>query len=166
MSSILVLDDRAIERELLVTVLGYAGQAVIEASTGGEALVLARETVPDLIIADLVMPGMNGPEFVRALRADQAVGETRVVFCTATYDDVEIRKLAQTLGVSDILVKPCEPAQIISMVSEALGTSGDATPPTVSDEFEPEQLRVLNAKLLRNVSELEAVNIEQIRLHE
>jgi PAS domain S-box-containing protein len=166
MSSILVLDDRAIERELLVTVLGYAGHAVVEASTGTQALELARETDPDLIIVDLLMPGMNGPEFVRELRCDQTVGETRVVFCTATYDDVEIRKLAQTLGVSHILVKPCEPGQIISVVNEALGTSGDATPLTVGDEYGREQLRVLNAKLVQKVSELEAVNIEQIKLGE
>jgi PAS domain S-box-containing protein len=166
MSSILVLDDRAIERELLVTVLGYAGHAVVEASTGAEALALARETGPDLIIVDLVMPGMNGPEFVRELRADHAVGETRVVFCTATYDDGEIRKLAQTLGVSHILVKPCEPEQIISVVNDALGSSGDSTPLRVSDEFEREQLRVLNAKLVQKVAELEAVNVQQIRLHE
>jgi PAS domain S-box-containing protein len=165
-SSILVLDDRAIERELLVTVLGYAGHAVVEASTGTQALELARETEPDLIIVDLLMPGMNGPEFVRELRSDQTVGETRVVFCTATYDDVEIRKLARTLGVSHILVKPCEPAEIISVVNEALGTSGDATPLTVGDEYGREQLRVLNAKLVQKVSELEAVNLEQIKLGE
>src|SRR5450755_2479882 len=84
-SSILVLDDRATERDLLSTVLGYAGHAVVQASTGEDALSLARAHQPDLIIADLTMPNMNGYEFVRELRADGALESTRVVFCTATY---------------------------------------------------------------------------------
>ena len=76
MSSILVLDDRATERELLATVVQYMGHTVLEAQTGEEALDLARETRPELIIVDLMMPGMNGAEFVRALRADPTVGAT------------------------------------------------------------------------------------------
>ena len=97
MSSILVLDDRAPERELLSTVLGYVGHTVVQASTGEQALELARRTQPELIIADLMMPGMNGYEFVRELRADPAVGETQVVFCTATYDDAEVREARREL---------------------------------------------------------------------
>jgi PAS domain S-box-containing protein len=161
-SSILVVDDRAIERELLVTVLGYAGHAVAEASTGEAALALARKLRPDLIIADMMMPGMDGSEFAHLLRGDPNVGNTRIVICTATYDEHEISKLAETVGVSHILVKPCEPQEIIDVVTAALGTSAGS----VSEEFGPEQLRVLNAKLVQKVSELEVLNAEQNRLHE
>jgi two-component system, cell cycle sensor histidine kinase and response regulator CckA len=108
-SSILVLDDRATERDLLSTVLGYAGHAVLQASTGEEALDLARANRPELIIADLMMPNMNGYEFVRELRGDPTLENTRVVFCTATYDEDEVRAVAQSSGVLHTLVKPCEP---------------------------------------------------------
>ena len=161
-----MLDDRATERELLVTVLSYVGHTVIEASTGAEALELAREQEPELIVVDLMMPGMNGSEFVRELRADPTVGNTRVVFCTATYLEDEIRKLAETLGVSHILVKPCEPEEIIRVVNEALGSDASAAPPVIAEDFDREQLRVLNDKLAQKVSELERVNAEQRRLHE
>jgi PAS domain S-box-containing protein len=165
-SSILVLDDRAIDRELLVTVLSRIGHTVLEASTGEAALDLARDAQPELIVVDLMMPGMSGPEFVRELRADPIVGATRVVFCTATYDADEVRTLADTAGVSHILTKPCVPDQIISVVTDALGSDAPTTRGIVAGQFDREQMRVLNAKLVQKVSELAALNAEQSRLHE
>jgi PAS domain S-box-containing protein len=161
MSSILVLDDLATERDLLSTVLGYAGHTVVQAATGEEALGLARKSEPELILVDLMMPGMNGYEFVRELRADPRVGNTRVVFCSATYALNEVRRLAESCGVSHILAKPCEPEEIIGVVSKALDSSrGDPRPRMAAEEFDREQLRVLNAKLVQKVSELEAVHEE------
>jgi CheY-like chemotaxis protein len=106
MSSILILDDRATGRDLLATVLGCGGHTITEAAGGEEALELVRANQPELIITDLMMNGMNGYEFVRKLRADPSGRNTQVMFCTATYDLDEVRKLAQSLGVSHILVKP------------------------------------------------------------
>jgi PAS domain S-box-containing protein len=165
-SSVLVLDDRATERELLVTVLTHIGHEMFEASTGEAALELAREVQPELIIVDLMMPGMSGPEFVRELRGDPDVGQTRVVFHTATYDEEEIRRLADTAGVSHILPKPSEPEQIISVVTEALSFENPSRSAMLPEEFDREQLRVLNTKLVQKVSELEVLNAEQILLHE
>jgi CheY-like chemotaxis protein len=85
MTSVLVLDDRPVDRELMTTLLGYAGHTVIEAVSGEAALELVREQRPGLIITDIMMPGMNGYEFVRRLREDPDVGGTTVIFCTATY---------------------------------------------------------------------------------
>jgi diguanylate cyclase (GGDEF)-like protein len=166
MSSILVLDDRAPERELLSIVLGHVGHTILEASTGERALELARANEPELIIADLMMPGMNGYEFVRELRADPAVGETKVVFCTSAYDQDEVRKVADSCGVSRVLIKPCEPEEIIRVVGEALAPDGVFPPPILSESFDHEQLRVLNAKLVQKVEELEALGQEQRQLHE
>jgi CheY-like chemotaxis protein len=166
MSSILVLDDRATERELLSTVLGHVGHTVLEASSGEQALDLARASKPELIIADLMMPGMNGYEFVRELRADPAVGDTRVVFCTATYDADEVRKLAESCGVSHIIAKPCEPEEIIRVVGEVLARARASPPPIHSESSDREALRVLNTKLIQKVDELEALNREQQELRE
>jgi PAS domain S-box-containing protein len=147
-------------------VLAHIGHEVLEASTGEAALELAREVQPELIIVDLMMPGMSGPEFVRELREDPDVGQTRVIFYTATYDAEEISRLAETAGVSHILPKPCEPEQIISVVTEALSFERPSPSAMLTEEFDRERLRVLNTKLLQNVGELEALNAEQILLHE
>ena len=166
MSSILVVDDRETERELLATVLGYAGHIVVQASSGEEALGLARSAPPELIIADLMMPGMNGYQFVRELRSEPTLASARVVFCTATYDEDEVHSLAESCGVSHILIKPAEPEEIIRVVSEALDSGGPSAPPIVDADFDREQLRVLNAKLIQKVTALEQVTREQLELHD
>ncbi|HSZ14740.1 MAG TPA: response regulator [Solirubrobacteraceae bacterium] len=155
MASILVLDDRPVERDLLEIVLGSAGYAVQQAATGEDALALARAEHPDLIIADVLMPGMDGYEFVRALRADPDTASTRVILCTATYDDGEVRRLALACGVSSIMIKPIEPEEILHTVAATLGA--EPVPDAVEgvEPFEREQLHAANAKLIEKVAELE-----------
>lgn len=160
MSTILVLDDQAADRDLLSTVLSYGGHVVVEASTGEEALRLVRREPPDLIIVDLVMAGMNGYAFMLELRGDPAVGNTRVVWCTATYDESEVRRIAQSCGVEQILVKPCAPEEIVQVVDAALSSDGGPVPPISAEHFDREQLRILNAKLVQKLGELETRNGE------
>ncbi|HEX8156817.1 MAG TPA: EAL domain-containing protein [Solirubrobacteraceae bacterium] len=155
MSSVLVVDDRATNRDLLRTILGYAGHAVQEASSGPEALTLVRIQPPDLIIADILMPAMDGYELVRALRSRSAGLQIPVIFCTATYALQEVRRLAKACGVSRVLVKPLEPQNVIQVVAEALEAGLDSQLPLPPEAFHQEQLRVLNAKLIEKIEELE-----------
>ena len=67
MAKILVVDDRASNRDILTTLLGYRGHRVSEATNGTDALDKVHTDPPDLIITDLLMPGMDGFEFVRNL---------------------------------------------------------------------------------------------------
>ncbi len=60
MATILVVDDEEVNRKFLITVLGYAGHRVLEAADGAGALAQARASAPDLAIADILMPGMDG----------------------------------------------------------------------------------------------------------
>lgn len=166
MSSILVLDDQATERELLSIVLRHAGHTVIEAPSGAQALDLVRAQRPDLIIADLMMPGMHGYDFMRELRVDPAVGDTKVVFCTAAYDEEEVREVAQSCGVWQVLVKPCEPEEIICVVGEILAAGSNSAARILSQSFDREAALVVNAKLIQKVDELAALNREQQGLHE
>ena len=106
MTSVLVLDDRPADRGLLTTVLRYAGYDVIPAGEGGEALELARAERPDLIITDVLMPTMNGYEFVQQLREDPALAETPVMFCTAHDLVGDVRHMADACGVEHFITKP------------------------------------------------------------
>jgi len=166
MTTALVLDDRASDRDLIATVLRYAGFEVVETAGGEDALAQARRDRPDLVVADLLMPGMNGYEFVRALRADERTAQTPVIFCTAVYAAGEAERLAEACGVSHILMKPCEPGEIIRVVGEILGSTPELTPLVPVEQFDREQLRVLNDKLVQKVDELEVLDGEHVGLHE
>jgi PAS domain S-box-containing protein len=153
--SVLVVDDRESNRDLLVAVLSNGGYAVQEAAGGPEALELVRARAPDLIISDIVMPAMDGYALVRELRSDPASAQIPVIFCTATYGVEEVRRLAEACGVSHIMVKPCGPREILALVTDALAAASEITAPLPAEESHPEHLRVLTAKLIEKVGELE-----------
>src|SRR5713226_7494977 len=103
MATILVVDDRPANRELLTTLLGYKGHRLLEAGDGKEGLALALDQPPDLLISDILMPSMDGFEFVRQLRAASATATIPVIFATAQYHNREAEALAQAVGVVQIL---------------------------------------------------------------
>ena len=70
MATILIVDDRPTNRQFLLTLLGYGGHRLLEAANGAEALERVRAERPDLVITDILMPTMDGYEFVAHLRAD------------------------------------------------------------------------------------------------
>ncbi len=164
MAAILVVDDYSANREFLVTLLGYAGYLMLEAVDGTEALNVVRAERPDLVIADLVMPTMDGYEFVRQLRADPALAHTLVIFCTATYQQAEAWQLAQACGVHHILTKPAEPEVVLRVVAEALAPVAALSQPFSSEEFHKEHLRVLTDKLFKQVQALEREVAERKQL--
>ena len=154
MTSVLIVDDEVAERELLATILGHAGHVVVTAETGEHALRLARAQQPDLIIADILMPTMDGYELVRELRSDPATSRIAVIFYTATYLIEEIQELADACGVADILVNPYEPRDVLEVVARALARSRQPVTTLPSEAFHRQHLRMLNAKLLQKVDEL------------
>ena len=164
MSSILVLDDRTVDRELLATLLAHAGHSVRAASSGDEALGLARAEQPDLVITDILMPEMNGYEFVRRLRGDPDTETIPVIFCTANYTEAEVRRMAAAVGVSRFISKPSDPEDVVSTVGDVLGAPAALPQPIADDEFDREHMRLLNDKLVEKVGELEAVNADRRQL--
>jgi signal transduction histidine kinase len=165
MSVVLVLDDRADDRTLMAILLGYANHRVLEAATGEVALELAREHRPDLIITDILMPGMNGYEFVRRLREEPSIANTPVIFYTANYLEREVSALAASCGVHQFIGKPCSPDVALATVADALGhTAPEPSPPLLGPEFEREQLRVVNNKLAEKIAELARVSAHRRHL--
>jgi CheY-like chemotaxis protein len=83
MANILVVDDQPVNREVLATLLQSQGHTILEASHGGEALDIVRSENPDLVITDVLVPVMDGYEFVRPLRSDPTLNEIPVIFYSA-----------------------------------------------------------------------------------
>ena len=121
MAKILVVDDRAINREFLSTLLGYVGHAVTEAVDGVEALDAARRGHPDLILTDVLMPNMDGVELADRVHDDPSIADTPIIFYTATYRVPEAMVLAESCRVAAVLAKPAEPQAILDAVASALG---------------------------------------------
>jgi signal transduction histidine kinase/CheY-like chemotaxis protein len=158
MAKILVVDDRPENRQFLVTLLGYRSHQLLEAADGSEALALARAEHPDLVITDILMPTMDGYEFVRQLRADAAIGDTTIIFCTAHFLGREAENLARSCGVSHLLVKPCEPEIVLRVVQEALGLAPASAPTPLEHEFDRQHLRLLTDKLSEQTAQLRGAN--------
>src|SRR5258708_11958983 len=106
MPKILIVDDRPTNREFLTTLLGYGGHRLLEAGDGAEGLAITKAEHPDLVIADILMPTMDGYEFVRRLRCDPSVEKTTVIFYTATYHEREARTLAEACGLRHVMRQP------------------------------------------------------------
>jgi two-component system, cell cycle response regulator DivK len=102
---ILIADDKPTGRELVRTVLENSGYAVIEASDGPEALRMARESSPDLIILDLHMPVIDGFGVIQELRRDANFAGTPVVALTASAMQGD-RERAMALGFTGYITKP------------------------------------------------------------
>jgi PAS domain S-box-containing protein len=154
MATILIVDDRESNRELLTTLLGYRNHRTIEACDGAEGLERAQAERPDLIITDILMPAMDGYEFTRRLRADPAFAATPVVFYSAHYLMQEARQLAAKCGVEYVVAKPAEPEELLRTVDAALGLTPAAAPATTAEEFNREHIRVLTDKLSQQAGEV------------
>ncbi|GMU22031.1 MAG: hypothetical protein AMXMBFR13_21190 [Phycisphaerae bacterium] len=165
MANILVIDDHPINREYLVTLLGYSGHRLLEAIDGAEGLELARSQRPDLIISDVLMPTMDGYEFVRQLRCDAQIAGTPVIFYTAHYQMQEAKALARRAGVAHVLMKSCDPQVILDTVGQALGENGPSEL-HLPDQFDREHLRLVTDQLHRKVDQLQTANLRLTALLE
>ncbi len=179
MATILAVDDRPINRKLLLTLLGFQGHRVVEASDGREALERIHDHRPDLVITDILMPTMDGLELVRKLREDPATRDLPVIFYTATYRVPEAEALGQGLAVKRVLPKPCEPATILAAVEAALvnGSAAPAAPPPAPpvepgaepppvDQAVRERLDLLDRGLVTYLEDVRMVSRELIRISE
>jgi signal transduction histidine kinase len=119
--TILVVDDNEQNRYQLQVLLGGNGYQVAIAAHGGEALSLARQNPPSLIISDILMPVMDGFALCREWMKDERLRLIPFVFYTATYTDDRDRDFALSLGAQRFLVKPEEPDAFMRMIWEVIG---------------------------------------------
>jgi two-component system OmpR family response regulator len=123
---LLVVDDEATVRELLSDTLRFVGFRVTSAATGAEAVAAARREPPDLILLDVMLPGIDGFEVVRQLRAAGGrPGRVPVLFLTAR-DDPEDKINGLTLGGDDYVTKPFNLRELIARIKAVLRRAGGA----------------------------------------
>jgi twitching motility two-component system response regulator PilH len=113
---ILIVDDSATERLMLNDLLTKAGYDVVASSNGEDAIVKARQIKPDLILMDVVMPGLNGFQATRAISRDPETKSIPVIMCTSKSQETDkIWGLRQ--GARDYVVKPVDREELLAKIS-------------------------------------------------
>ena len=119
MPVVLLVDDNAINLQMLHQTLQGRGYRLLSAKSGEDALRIARQAVPDLILLDIMMPGIDGYETCARLKASEATQNSVIIFLTALHDTKEkVRGLS--LGAVDFITKPFEPDEVVARVSRQL----------------------------------------------
>ena len=116
---ILIVDDSPTERAFLEALLVKSGYTVVVANSGEEGVEKAKADLPDLILMDVVMPGLNGFQATRAITRDDATKHIPVFICT-TKDQETDKIWGMRQGAKDYLVKPVSGPELITKI-KALG---------------------------------------------
>lgn len=123
MANILVAEDERDIRELINFTLSFAGHTITQAKNGEEAVELAQQIKPDLIMLDVRMPKMTGYEACRQLKTIDAVKAIPVVFLSAKGQEAEV-KTGIDAGAIDYILKPFAPDELTQRLTEILQKIG------------------------------------------
>lgn len=156
MATVMVVDDVAANRDIVRMLLGFRGHDVIEAHDGAEALLMAHTHHPDVVVSDVLMPGIDGLELVHRLRADpdREAAQAPVIFYTANYLEPETRPIAEACGVSQVVLRSQEPDALLDAIEVALASGPVDVGVTTDEDFAQAHLQAVNAKLIEKVRAL------------
>ena len=119
MSVILIVEDNPRNMKLVRDVLQVKGHTTVEATTAEDGIVLAKEKIPDLVLMDIQLPGMNGIQALGVLRADPATARIPVIAVTASVMQQD-RKLITEAGFDGYIGKPISLVEFLETVAAAL----------------------------------------------
>lgn len=114
---ILIVDDSPTELQVLGDFLAKKGYQVVSAYSGEEALAKARAEKPDLILMDVIMPGMNGYQATRTLTREEATRNIPVIMCTSKGQDTD-KIWGMRQGAVDYMVKPIDHAALLAKIQQ------------------------------------------------
>ena len=123
--TILLVEDFDDTRLMMRMWLGKKGYRVIEAETGEEAIIIAKREHPDLIIMDVMMPGMNGLDATQQIRQYQSLRRTPIVAVSA-YGADEYRRIAIEAGCDEYVSTPFEPRELAELIRNLLASKNAA----------------------------------------
>ncbi|MFN2290143.1 MAG: response regulator [Anaerolineae bacterium] len=164
MPRLLIVDDQEQNLYMLQVLLQGHGYEVQSARNGIEALDIARREAPDLVITDILMPGMDGFSLCRAWMADEKLRHIPLVFYTATYTDPQDEAFALSLGAARFVVKPTEPDAFVEILRQALEDhtrqrlASHDSPSQAAETYYEQYAQTLIRKLEDKMVQLEAAN--------
>jgi DNA-binding response OmpR family regulator len=121
--TVLIVDDDRTHRQILKMTLDRGGFSVLELDNGRTALETAKREQPDLVLLDIVMPGMGGLKVCEQLKADEATRALPVVMLTAVATPEHLQR-ALNAGAADYIVKPFDPDRVLTVVRELCPREG------------------------------------------
>jgi PAS domain S-box-containing protein len=159
MAKILIVDDDLATRQLYVSLLTPFGHEVNQAHDGKEGLDAARKLIPGLVISDILMPTMNGYEFVSRLRQFSGFERVPVIFQSASFLDHETQTLGRSCGVRDFIGKPCEAEKILATVNRVLGLPLQPPSPAPACEASSDPVPMLIDAFYKKSKQLDALSL-------
>lgn len=124
---ILVVDDDQVVIEMLESGLSRNGYQVGSAQTGKDALELVQSFRPDLIILDVIMPGMDGTEVARILRENERTRKIPIIFLTVLWEKNETSMAPDDFGVNIVIGKPFRIDEMLEKVQKLLQSKTDGS---------------------------------------
>ncbi|WP_419785756.1 response regulator [Pseudodesulfovibrio sp.] len=163
---ILVVEDHRDTRELLKYNLSSAGFDVAAAEDGQSGLSLADAFKPDIVLLDLMMPGMDGLEVCRQLKGNAELARIPVIMLTAKGEEVD-KIVGLELGADDYVVKPFSPRELILRVKAVLRRSGTPSPDTpklwersgLSVDFEAHRVLIDHEEVTLTATEFKLLSV-------
>lgn len=119
MRTVLVVDDQLSQREMISNLLKGSGVKVIQASDGADALEKVEVHCPDLVVLDIVMPGVNGFEVCRRLKTNPLTKDIPVVFCSIKGEEFD-RYWGIKQGADAYIAKPFQPRELVATIKQLL----------------------------------------------
>ena len=113
---ILIVDDSPTERHVLNDMLGRAGYEVVASDSGEDAIAKASQTQPDLILMDVVMPGLNGFQATRAISRDPDTRTIPIILCTSKSQETD-KIWGMRQGARDYIVKPVNREELLEKIA-------------------------------------------------
>jgi two-component system alkaline phosphatase synthesis response regulator PhoP len=121
MAKIMVVDDETSLRELIKAIFTQEGYEVIEASSGPECLEILKTEKPDLILMDMMMPGMSGRETTEKIRQNPDTKDLKVAFLTVAKFSETGKETLGKLNVLDYITKPFDNEDLVARVKKLIG---------------------------------------------
>lgn len=122
---ILVVEDNPNSKRLICYTLEQEGYQVLNASNGVEGLRMAREENLDLLVLDVMLPGLDGFELCHRLRTDPQTARLPILMLSAKAQDADV-SVGLRMGADDYLTKPADPAEIVKRVAKLLAKRSNA----------------------------------------
>lgn len=116
---VLIVDDSPTERHILSAILSKMGFIIHEAFNGEEGVQKASEIVPDLIMMDVVMPGLNGFQATREINKNEALKDIPIILCTSKDGDTD-KMWGKRQGAVAYLVKPVKEEELVNAIKSVL----------------------------------------------